>query len=222
MSRDSDPTTRKDQIDTGNRRNNNIRVSEMDYFLDFIAIYWLNLGPVDRPIRKWAKDILSCQQFNKLINSHSNSDLFAQCHQVPIDFSLTKIWLNYNPFSSVTSADLNLINTHALSLAQFLFDKQPVADKHPKLSRQPSSNKKNPTTPPLDDTLPSCRCPSAFSNTLWLIWASSNFLHSGSWTHHRTLTFCNNSSTSYSDFISSLPDFIISHPLVRDFTYIDY
>ncbi|RIA85066.1 hypothetical protein C1645_831357 [Glomus cerebriforme] len=84
------------------------------------TLTWLNLGPIERPARKWARDTLACQQFNKYINSSHISPLLSRCKKIPIDFSLTKEWLNYNPFASVTSADLSSYIGYKIKSLNFL------------------------------------------------------------------------------------------------------
>ncbi|RIA88336.1 hypothetical protein C1645_775188 [Glomus cerebriforme] len=71
------------------------------------TLTWMNLGPLERPARKWATDVFSCKHFKDLINSSNTRHLFELCNNIPIDFSLTKHWLNYNQFSSITSLALS-------------------------------------------------------------------------------------------------------------------
>ncbi|RIA86145.1 hypothetical protein C1645_829711 [Glomus cerebriforme] len=69
------------------------------------TLTWNNIGPLERPARKWASDLYAAKAFNKLINSSNVSPLLQKCHSVAIDFTTTKHWLNYNPFPSATSSD---------------------------------------------------------------------------------------------------------------------
>ncbi|RIA87251.1 hypothetical protein C1645_828042 [Glomus cerebriforme] len=54
----------------------------------------------------------------------------------------------------------------------------------------------------------------AFASSLWLIWASSNFLHSGSWTHHRSITLQHPVHTDFNSFITSCNLDLYVHPLL--------
>ncbi|RIA86736.1 hypothetical protein C1645_828841 [Glomus cerebriforme] len=89
-------------------------------------------------------------------------------------------------------------------------------DKRSKISRHHTLTSSSGSIVGTDQSKTSHHSFSTFSNTLWLIWASSNFLHSGSWTHHRTLCLTNNNHSSFSNFISSLDVSSISHPLLHD------
>ncbi|RIA97523.1 hypothetical protein C1645_813930 [Glomus cerebriforme] len=60
----------------------------------------------------------------------------------------------------------------------------------------------------------SVREPNNFSSSLWLIWASSNFLHSGSWSHHRSITLQYGPNIDFIFFINSFSVITICHPLL--------
>ncbi|RIA96716.1 hypothetical protein C1645_754305 [Glomus cerebriforme] len=68
---------------------------------------WNNIGPLERPARKWATDLFAAKAFNNLINSPNISSLLHKCVSINIDFNLTKHWLNYNPFPIATSSELS-------------------------------------------------------------------------------------------------------------------
>ncbi|RIA96719.1 hypothetical protein C1645_815036 [Glomus cerebriforme] len=53
---------------------------------------------------------------------------------------------------------------------------------------------------------------SVYAPSLWLIWTSSNFLHSGSWTHHRSVILHTIPTIDFSSFFLSLNLDLIIHP----------
>ncbi|RIA83521.1 hypothetical protein C1645_833707 [Glomus cerebriforme] len=335
------------------------------------TLTWMNLGPLERPVRKWTTDVISCKSFNRFINSSNISSLMSKCQAVPIDFSITQLWINYNPFVSITSNELSsyisykiksmnsllptcdllqrnyphvypktpiscpscnlstdsndhiilcsiyspiivdLLFTHESMLTQFLYDKQPTPHKIPRdniqtwISLTPifAANRSVPVSDNLDLILIShqfipksfddlfmkifpkkkprrahlidflhfllmdlrkitwlahcdaraewekslnisqcCKRPrqrtssrqsasnsrvtqihrtdtpsttqNVYASSLWLIWASSNFLHSGSWTHHRSITLHYNIFFDFISFINSFNIDVIRHPLL--------
>ncbi|RIA79528.1 hypothetical protein C1645_840489 [Glomus cerebriforme] len=53
----------------------------------------------------------------------------------------------------------------------------------------------------------------AFDPSMWLIWALSNFLHSGSWSEHRSTTLHHSDFIDFKTFISFLNLDLSIHPI---------
>ncbi|RIA79378.1 hypothetical protein C1645_840838 [Glomus cerebriforme] len=60
----------------------------------------------------------------------------------------------------------------------------------------------------------SIRRPNNFSSSLWLIWASSNFLHLGSWSYHRSITLQYGPNIDFTFFINLFSVITICYPLL--------
>ncbi|RIA92046.1 hypothetical protein C1645_821194 [Glomus cerebriforme] len=64
--------------------------------------------------------------------------------------------------------------------------------------------------------VPSTPTSPVFDPSLWLIWASSNFLHSGSWSNYRSSCLLINDINNRRNFLLSLNGQIEFHPLILD------
>ncbi|RIA79529.1 hypothetical protein C1645_840490 [Glomus cerebriforme] len=163
-------------------------------------------------------------------NTNENLELILLAHQfIPLSFddlfkkNFPKKKQRHNhllDFLNYLSSDIRKVTWLAhcdarieRGKSQNITQRLKIAAKPRKRHPRSSTTRRSRTTPssslsPVDPT---------FDPQLWLIWASSNFLHSGSWSEYRSShLYLNNHINNRQQFISSFNFDSHSHPLMID------